>query len=443
MEPKKNMLTTAIVGLMGLAVAGSALSATLQDAVQQSLSTNPEVLITTNERLAREQEVAQAKGGYLPTIDLSGGYGTEWSDNATTAVNPGEDVWLARREAAIDLRQMVWDGLATKSEVDRQKARVNSQAYTVQGTSQNTALRTAQVYLELLRQQELLQLAKGNLAAHQRIYDQIKLRSDSGVGRKADLDQIQGRLALAESNVLASENNVREAEANYLRVVGAMPEDLVRPVSVADALPMTVEEAVAIGLEGHPTLKSAGADVGAALAQHEAAKSAYSPRIDIEVGRTWNNNWDGREGDDEDMTAMLRLRWNVFNGFKDVARRKQTAHLINEAKAVMDNTHRQVEESVRLSWTSYQTTKAQLDYLKQHMESSKKTRDAYTKQFNIGQRTLLDVLDTENEVFESSKAYITGDYTNQYAQYRVLNGMGKLLDTLAVAAPEEGKPLGQ
>lgn len=438
MKQKQMVLANAAL-LIGFATAFPSQAASLQDAVTNTLVTNPQVMQWVNERRARDQEVLKAKAGYKPKVDLNAGVGYEWSDNPSTrgADGQGNSEAMTRTELELMLRQMVYDGDATKSEVERQQARVKSSSRKIAGVAQDTALRAVETYLELLKQQELLELARDNLDAHVRIYDQIRLRSESGVGRKADLAQIEGRVALAKSNVVAAKNNVNEAEANYRRVTGVASDQLQRPEGLGNLLPATVEEAVAKGLEVHPTLMSAQADVEATQAQHRAAKHNHRPRFDIEVGRTWNNDLDGVDGRNEDFTAMLRMRWNLYNGGYDDARVEETAHLINESMDVQNNTGREVEESVRLSWTSYEATKSQLNFLKKHMESSKNTREAYAKQFNIGQRTLLDLLDTENEVFESSSAHTVADYTNLYAQYRILTGMGILLDSLTVALPQE------
>ena len=423
--------------LVGFAASFSIHATTLGGAVAQTLDTNPFVLQAVNERRARDFEVDQAKAGYKPKVDLNAGVGYEWSDNPSTRATGDNTEDLTRTELELTLRQMVFDGHLTKYEVERQMARVKSAAYEIGGVAQNTALRAIEVYLELLKQRKDLELARDNLNAHERIYDQIKLRSDSGVGRKADLAQIEGRVALAESNVVAAQNNVNEADANYRRVIGSAPGELNRPTSLEDSLPNTVDEGVAQGLESHPTLRSAKADVEATQAQHKVSRYNHMPRFDIEVGRTWNNDLDGVEGRNEDFTAMLRMRWNFYNGGKDDARIKQTSHLINESKDVRDNTAREVEESIRLSWTSYQASKQQTAFLKRHMESSRNTREAYGKQFNIGKRTLLDLLDTENEVFESSRAHNNSDYTYLYAQYRILTGMGKLLEVIEMTLPTE------
>ena len=143
--------------LFGVSLIGSAASpaATLEEAVRQSLSTSPDTLIDVQERLARDQALRQARGGYLPDVDLRAAYGREGSDNVITrAAGNADNVWLTRQEAELSLRQMLFDGFATRSEVERQTARVSSSAYRVQASFENTALRTTEVYLEVLKRRE-------------------------------------------------------------------------------------------------------------------------------------------------------------------------------------------------------------------------------------------------------------------------------------------------
>lgn len=135
------------------------------------------------------------------------------------------------------------------------------------------------------------------------------------------------------------------------------------------------------------------------------------------------------------MTAMLRLRWNLFNGWRDDARKRQTAHLINEAKSIRDNTRREVDESLALSWNAYKALDSQIPYLKQHVDASQETRDAYDKQFGLGKRTLLDLLDSENELFQARRAHTEARNKRLFAQYRILAGIGALMPTLKVGVP--------
>ncbi|MCK5666709.1 MAG: TolC family protein, partial [Thiotrichaceae bacterium] len=190
-----------------------------------------------------------------------------------------------------------------------------------------------------------------------------------------------------------------------------------------------------------PILKSANADIDSAYAQHDTARSPYMPRLDIEAGATHDNDLDGIKGKNEDVSAMLRLRYNLFNGGKDLARRKETAQLINQSKDIRDNTYRQVVESMRLSWVAHQTVKSQLDFFKSYQDASIKTNTAYQKQFNIGQRTLLDLLDSANEMFVAKSAYTNAKYDELFSQYRILASKGGLNKYLGVKLPEEARTL--
>ncbi len=435
---KLKPLAISIPLLLGLSTAVSA--TTLQEAVDITIKTHPDILAASNERNAVAEEVNQALAGYRPTIDLAVGTGWESSDNPTSRATYGHrNVHMNRDEASIQLRQMIFDGMATQSEVKRQEARTESRAYGVFGASENTALEAANAYIDVLRVQKLVDLAATNFEAHERTHDQIKLRSDRGVGRKADLDQSQGRLALARANLIAEQSNLRDAETNYLRVVGVAPESLSDPESPSSLIPATLEEAIGQALGNHPTLKSAEADVESAHAQYDTAQSPFYPRIDLELGATANNDLDGVDGHNNDVTAMIRLRYNLLNGGKDSARSEETAHLINQAAEIRNNTHRQVEQSVRLSWNALQTVNNQITYFEQYVDSSEKSRDAYQQQFSLGQRTLLDLLDSENEVFTARQNLVNARYDQLYAMYRILNSMGALLQGLEVGLPDAAK----
>ncbi|MBT5230466.1 MAG: TolC family protein [Methylococcales bacterium] len=195
----------------------------LQGVVQYMLQYNPDVLADMKEVQARHQDVKQAKSGYLPTVDIAYGVGFEESDNSTTRDEFKKNRELIRKERSLNINQMIFDGFATSSEVDRQHARVDSQAYRLKGVAGVTSLRAVEVYLAVLRIRQLVRLAEDSLQFHQQTYDQIKLRSDAGVGRKSDLDQVAGRLALALSNLSIERSNLMDADTNYLRVIGVLP----------------------------------------------------------------------------------------------------------------------------------------------------------------------------------------------------------------------------
>lgn len=430
---KKSALVLAVV----FGIAGQANAETLQQVIEQVLRESPDILSDAAQRRATDEAVKEARAGYFPKVDLLLGAGREKTENLTTRTATGGAVSYNRREAQLTLTQMLFDGMLTPSEVDRQQARRRSAAYHVAGTSEDIALRTVEAYLDVLRNQELVALTKQNLEAHNRTFDQIKLRSQGGIGRKSDEDQMQARLSLAQANLAAAESTLHEAEIAYGRYVGTMPGDLAKPTA-PEKTPKSVDEAVQQATDGNPILKSAKADADATDAQHRAAKSQLMPRLDLELGTSRNRELDGSSaGTVKDTYAMLRLRYNLFKGGGDVARVSETRELNYAAQEIARRVQRQVEQNARLSWNAYMAAQQRLPSLKQHADSSQLARDAYGKQFSLGQRTLLDLLDSENEFFTASSDYINGQYDEMRARYRMLADSGMLLDALGVKPRDE------
>ncbi|MDD3652518.1 TolC family outer membrane protein [Immundisolibacter sp.] len=427
----------ALVGALSLA--GTQVHAgDITDTVHKAIVYNPDVLVTQEDRNAIEQNVREAKAGYLPRVDVYAGVGGEKSDNASTLGETGKNGYrgLHREESGISITQMLFDGFFTKNEVARQKATLQAASYRVLAAGEDVGLRATQTYLDVLRRREQVEVAKDNLAAHQRIYDQIRMRSERGVGRTADTDQAAGRLALAKANLEAVMGNLRDAEIAYVRVVGEMPTDLVPPTPPADRIPADLPALVDEARQTHPVLASAVADIDATMAQHEQARANDYPRFDLELGASHNNNIDGVNQADEDLIAMVRMNYNIYRGGADLARKRSTAFKINQAKRIRDRAEDQVIQEAGLSWNDYQTAQTRLELLRQHADSANVTRAAYLKQFNIGQRTLLDLLDTENERFVAESNYIDGKYRVMYAIYRIVASEGRLLSTLGVTPPE-------
>ncbi len=433
MKFKRSVLFCAVAGAMLAAGGQSAMAQTLAEAVETTVRTNPDVLVSANRRLAVDQEINQARGGYRPKIDLSAGWGWEWSENTST--RPGSDS-LNRAESALTLTQMLYDGFGTRSEVERHTARSQSAAHKVAGTSEEIGLRAVEAYLDVVRRQEQRNLTADNLAAHERVFEQIKLRADAGVGRRADLEQAQARLSLAQANLASAEANLREAVIQFQRVVGEEPAGLERPADPAGA-PASLEEAISVATSNHPLLRSAEADIEATRAQTRAGESLLRPRVDLELGTSWNNNLDGVDYKNNDAYAMLRFRYNLYRGGTDEARVAQRRIETQEAIEVMNRTRRQVEESTRLSWNALMTSADRLPKLKAHADAAEQTRDAYAKQFSIGQRTLLDLLDSENELYTARANHIDGQFVEMFARYRLLADMGQLIGALGVAPRQE------
>ncbi|MGI2260669.1 TolC family outer membrane protein [Shewanella sp. GXUN23E] len=423
-------------------------SDTLEQAVAKTLDTNPELKVAFNRFKAKEAQIDQAFSGYLPNVEVSAGWGLENTDSPSTrrnTLNKSGEIELKRGEAGISIRQMLFDGMRTSSEVDRSTYETTAEQWTLIAAAEDIALEVARVYLNFLQAEQVLTLAQKNLQTHTEIYNQIKQRTNSGLGSTADLSQVTGRLARANANVIAAQNNLYDAIAEYRNITGAVPSDMIMPVPDADQIPATYENAIKTASEYHPVLKSASQDILAAESEKGARESSYYPSITIELNGNWNNDLNGENGRSftsdvggysNDLQAMVRMRYDLFAGGRDAAQNRESAYKINEAKEIRERAYRQIVEGASLAWNAYELLPPQKQYIRQHVVAAKETQVAYAQQFNLGQRSLLDLLDTENELFEARKDYLRAEFDETLAQYRVLNATGQLLNSMQVTRPD-------
>lgn len=412
-----------------------ALAQALPQAVEQAVRSNPEVLAAGSRRLAADEGLRQARAGYLPRVDISGAGGRVRLDSQSSREIGGSDSSYARHAADVTITQMLFDGFGVSSDVQRQGARIEGAAYRVGATAEDIALRTVGVYVEVLRRQETVAIGVANLQAHQHIHDQIRLGADNGVLRRADLFQAESRLALAQASLRAEEGALQDAVAAFQRVVGATPQGLSRPDSLAAMLPASEREAQQLASASHPALGAGQADIAEAEAARSLARSELWPRLELEAGA--GRDRDRVLGTTDERRVMLRLRYNLFRGNADKARINEAGFQIQEAEQNLERLRRQVQESVSLAYNAYRTAQERLASLQQYVQASDATRISYGRQFRIGQRSLLDLLNAENEYFSARNAYVTGQYTELASQYRILAGTGLLLATLNVAPPGE------
>lgn len=423
------------VAMLAFGLAAPVCAQSLFDAVQQALRSNPSVLSAARNRGAADAAIGIARGGYFPRLDLLIGEGRERSSNLATRVRGKDWVSLDRHEELVVVNQTLWDGLGTKSEVERREAIAESAGHRGYGTAEEVAMQAIDAYLEVVRHRQLLAYAADNLQAHDKAYDQVRRQGEGGQGWRADLEQMETRLALAKSTVAAAQSALRDAETAFRRVVGVAPTVLTDSGDEGTALPATVEEAVQIAFDSHPLLKSAQADIEAAEAQRRAVRSLFHPRIELELSASNHKNLDGLATPERDRAAMVRLRWNLFRGGAENSRLAEAVQQVGETKEIAARTRRQVESAVRLAYSAYETARARLPLLEQYVTWSDKTRAAYGQQFASGQQSLVNLLNSENEYFTARSAYVNTRFSQRNASYRVLFAMGRLLAATGVPPP--------
>lgn len=433
--------------MLACAFVAGASATTLEEAVGKAISTNPQVLGSGHAARAAGFDVKRARGGYFPSLDVDAGYGAEHTDIKQLNATGGGVGTLGRRELGVTARQMLWDGWATRSEIERRVALLNAAQNSLEDTREAIAFRTVQAYLDVARARELLKLAGDNVVAHENVLTNVAAKAKGGVGNQADVEQATARLAFAKSTVLAREGDLREARAHYEAVVGEVPGDLATPARkpsglVADGtfdsgkVSTAIGDAMSVAADGHPSIRASKASAEAAASEIKLAKSAYHPQVDLEAAMRRDDDIAGVRGYRDTESLMLVTRWNLFRGGADRAQEQAAVARKLEADETVADTQRRVAQNVEIAYQARAVSESRLSHLKNYADSSAGTLRAYRAQFELNRRTLLDVLNAENELFNAKSNLAGGLYEDLVNQYFVEASKGNLINSLGVASSQ-------
>lgn len=424
---KRNTVLTLAIALAFMIPVSHAEGVNLKEAVQEAVLKNPEVLERWHAFKAATENIEAIRGRYRPVMDVSANIARERQKTPTT-----NDTYT-RSAVSLMLNQMLYDGSDTRNEVAKfsyaQRVRYNEWL----DTTEAVALEAMQAYVDVLRYRALHQLAQENYVQHRMVYDQIDQRVKSGIGRKVDLEQATGRLALSESNLLTEASNLHDVSTRYQRIVGVLPpETLSDPLVMNVGLPASSAAGLRRAYVQHPALQAAQENIVAAQKETKKRDAAFYPRFDLRARHDVGRNLDGNAGTHQLSNVELLLNYDFYNGGIDKAEKRQSLEELNVARDKRDKVCRDVRQTYYIAYNDVWRLKEQLKYLEQHQASIERARDAYRKQFDIGQRTLLDLLDTENELFEAKRAYQKGHFDYLLALGRTHAAMGNLLGAMGL-----------
>lgn len=409
----------------------------LGQAVSVGVMTNPEYGRVAASRRATDEELNQAKALYLPSIDLRADGGFERTDSPSTRATGDDDKTFTRYNTQLTLTQMLFDGWGTKYENERQKNRVQSSANRVRETSEFTGLSIVESFLEVMRQRELLSITRDNVAEHVAIMGMIEEGVNAGRSTSADLEQIKARLSSARAQESSVRQQLRNAESKFQQEVGDMPKDLVMPAVPVNAVAADVEAEVKTALAQSPTLSVRESDVEVAYNEYKGTGSSLYPKFDLQLGGSHGNDIGGADGEVNNASALVVMNWNLYRGGGDVARVREFKHRHQQTKEERASAARQIENDVRQTWASMVSSGERAKEFGNQAAANGEVVRAYKDQFNLDRRTLLDVLDSQNELFVSRSNTINAEFLEIFAVYRLLALKGQLLSTLGVAYPEE------
>ena len=397
----------------------------LNKILEDIIKTNPEILEARDIYNSVVEERSIAKSGYYPKIGIELSAGPESTDGVTT--NDKQVDYLTSR-ALLFARQNIYNGGKTKSFVEETDARILSAAYEVITIANRVFLEATEAYINVLQTKQLLEFSTKNVATQEKILRQVQEKTDAGFTRVSDLMNSKARLSLAKSNYISAQQDLKQAVVKFHRQFGRIlqPEQFVMPEPVYK-FPDTVEKTVDFAFRNHPALEVAKYNIHASKFAYEKEKGDYWTSLDLELQAQHSNDVNGDDGDTVQSSAILKLSYLFWDGgARSGEKGKKYNYLLKEYQRAYTE-RRNVNQAVRLAWNIYQAENARKIFLEDHVAQSAETLSAFKDEYSVGRRTLLDLLNMENENHAARVARTESQYMDLVAYYRISQAAGVLI----------------
>lgn len=429
---KKFLFINGLAVFSVMSVTPVAVAENLSSVIRHTLGTNPLYFAAIANENASQHAIREAQGGFLPQVTLSAGVGREKTASpASRNTSSSSRIWLTREELALRARQLVFGGGRVYKDVMAREYQYASARFQTHDIREELILRTAEAYLDVMRNREKVKIAIRNVKVHQETLDKAKAKYDAGAGRRVDVQLGVSRFQKAKAQLENFKGDLQSAVSNYTAITDLIPARYMKmPELKKKWLPESLGRAITLTINRNPEYKSAQSDYLAKDAEVGLAAAKFWPRVGIELGTTENYNIDGIEGVNRDFTGMVTLDYDLYKGGSDLANYRSTQEDRRRTLRQSQQVRRRIIDRVKSSWAILMATKEELADLTIHVDATQQVVEDYKKQFAIGARPLFNVLDSENDYFNAQIAYINAKYNHADAYYQVLRYTGRITEVL-------------
>lgn len=414
----------------------------LREAVKMAVANHPAVLASENRSLSANQEIKVQRAGLLPRIDLiaSAAYINTDSPSEQLGASSGGSEALDIRQftAALTLSQLLFDGGQRFALIDAAKAGALAEEFGVDGVRSEIALLAVQAYVQVIRDRMHLQNSLTHIDKLMEIERKVRIGASAGVDTGGNLAQVVGRLAEAESERASIIASLRNSEAAYLQIVGQEPDTLTMPDEVTGPSLASVTSAIQRAADNNPILLRAGATTDSLRGQETAARRVFWPQLNLEISASAESSSSKERDllppesrilnrDVEDVRAMVVGSLNLYAGGGEEARARQARYDRAEGERNYDRVRRAVEERIRNSFNEIRSSSERVPLLNVEIEAQTQVIAVFERQFDLGQRGLLNVLEERSELFRTQIELADARTSVRSARYAVLTDTGEIL----------------
>ncbi|TVQ30719.1 MAG: type I secretion protein TolC [Geminicoccaceae bacterium] len=390
----------------------------LDEALIHAYETNPRLLAARAQLRAVDEQVSQAYARYRPNVFIDGTAEGRTVDSSTGSFQ----IWT--NAIGLNLRQNLYEGGRTVAGIRSAVQQVGQQRAVLTSIEQEIFLNTVRAYTDVVASRRVVELAGTNQERLERQLQATRDRFEVGEVTRTDVAQAEARVAGSIADRIRAEGNFQQAIANFEAVVGLRPTNLTSDeVTIQPPPSLTTAQSRA---ENNPALIAAEFAFEAAQADVRVAQGALLPTLDLDAGlryvdnpsRVLNYQTDARIG------AVLTIP--LYQGGAEYSRVRQSRQIVDQRRREFDATRRDVIELTTAAWEGLQTATAQTRALEQQVRANTLALEGVQTEAQVGARTVLDVLDAEQELFQSEVDLVNARANRVVALYTLQSAIGEL-----------------
>jgi len=438
-RPRAHIRAIASLVLCGAAVAASCTAAaadTLEWALVQAYQNNPSLNAQRAALRAIDENVPQALSGYRPKLSVSGTGGYNYASTLSHTVNQGvfpntvsySDLAdnFGSRGIGATATQTLYNGFQTANRTREAESQVMGARETLRVTEQQVLLDASTSYMNLLRDQAILDLNRRNVEVLTEQLKQTRDRFNVGEVTRTDVAQAESRLAAGRSALLGAQSNFVTSQANYRRVIGVDPGRLDPGTPVDRLSPPTLPGAINQGQAQSPSVLAATYGVDIAELAVKISEGALYPNLGLAASAS--KNWDPLYNVNKQTSVSLlgTLTIPIYQGGAEYSAIRQSKETLGQQRLNLDVNRDQVRETVVASWGQLDAAKAQIEATTAQVNAAEIALNGVREEARVGQRTTLDVLNAQQELVNARVALVTAQHDRVVASYTLLAAVGGL-----------------
>jgi len=414
-----------LAGALVLAVSSHPAGAqSLEEALARAYVSNPTIESQRARLRATDELVPQALSGYRPTVEASA---NAVNDNVITRFSPSgkQEDTVQSRSVDLNVVQPLYSGGRTEAGTKQAEALVQAQRATLLSTEQTVLLNGATTYLDVVRDQAVVDLNVNNEQVLRRQLNASRDRFNVGEITRTDVGQAESRLARAVSDRIQAEGLLSASRALYTRLIGTSPGRLSAPRLVFD-LPASREETVALSESNNPIIITAEYSETAARNAVDAVRGEMLPSANLRgtLSRTYEPSVTSDRQDSASVSASVTIP--LYQAGSTESRVREARQTAGQRRIQIEESRRLVVETAIRAWEGLTTARATIQSRQSQVRASDIALEGVRQETLVGSRTTLDTLDAEQELLDARVQLVQAQRNETVAAFSVLSATGQL-----------------